>query len=154
MKLELLRKLERDRAEMRAVVLVTHLNSGQQYLVYPLEKEAENSIEESILEAAKGAMRSDKGGTIPAPDDDGEVFLNVYNPPLRMIIVGAVHIAQPLSQIAAHQRRFPWVPGSGCPLGPWSCLQGKSPQGHPLGAPRDHGCPRAALSALTRSGRW
>ena len=101
MKLELLRKLERDRAEMRAVVLVTHLKSGQQYLVYPLEKEAESSVEDSVLEAAKGAVRSDKGGTIPAPDGDGEGFLNVYNPPLRMIIVGAVHIAQPLSKIAA-----------------------------------------------------
>ena len=101
MKLELLRKLERDRAGKRAVVLVTHLKSGGQYLVYPLEKDTGNSVEESVLEAAKGAVRGDKGRTIPAPDGDGELFLNVFNPPLRMIIVGAVHIAQPLSQVAA-----------------------------------------------------
>ena len=30
-----------------------------------------------------------------------KIFLNVYNPPLRLIIVGAVHIAQPLARMAA-----------------------------------------------------
>ena len=29
------------------------------------------------------------------------VFVQVYNPPLRLIIVGAVHIAQPLAPMAA-----------------------------------------------------
>ena len=32
--------------------------------------------------------------------DGRRLFLNVNNPPLRMIIVGAVHIAQPLSRMA------------------------------------------------------
>ncbi|MEO0943542.1 MAG: XdhC/CoxI family protein [Pseudomonadota bacterium] len=31
---------------------------------------------------------------------DGEVFRGVHNPPLRLVIVGAVHIAQPLVQMA------------------------------------------------------
>ncbi len=36
----------------------------------------------------------------------GAVFLNVFNPPLRMIIVGAVHIAQflaPMAEMAGYQ---------------------------------------------------
>lgn len=37
---------------------------------------------------------SDKSGF------EGDVFVNIYNPPLRMIVVGAVHIAQPLMQMA------------------------------------------------------
>lgn len=31
---------------------------------------------------------------------DGDWFVNIHNPPLRLIVVGAVHIAQPLLQIA------------------------------------------------------
>lgn len=37
---------------------------------------------------------SDKSGF------EGDVFVAIHNPPLRMIIVGAVHIAQPLVQMA------------------------------------------------------
>ena len=50
-------------------------------------------------DAALGAeiaarMRSDRSGF------EGAVFVNIHNPPLRMAIVGAVHIAQPLVQMA------------------------------------------------------
>jgi xanthine dehydrogenase accessory factor len=35
-------------------------------------------------------------------DIDGRsVFINVFNPPLRLIVVGAVHIAEPLARYAA-----------------------------------------------------
>ncbi len=37
---------------------------------------------------------SDKSGF------EGETFVNIHNPPLRMMVVGAVHIAQPLVQMA------------------------------------------------------
>ena len=37
---------------------------------------------------------SDKSGF------EGDCFVNIHNPPLRMIVVGAVHIAQPLMQMA------------------------------------------------------
>lgn len=37
---------------------------------------------------------SDKSGF------EGDWFVNIHNPPLRMIVVGAVHIAQPLMQMA------------------------------------------------------
>ena len=43
-----------------------------------------------------GRMRADRSGL----EEDGETFVAVHNPPLRLIIVGAVHIAQALVPIA------------------------------------------------------
>ncbi|WP_172961021.1 XdhC family protein [Oceaniglobus roseus] len=33
-------------------------------------------------------------------EEDGETFVAIHNPPLRMVVVGGVHIAQPLMQLA------------------------------------------------------
>ena len=52
-----------------------------------------------MLDAAEDALRDDRSTTVET--GDGEVFLQVFNPPLRMIIVGAVHIGQPLARMAA-----------------------------------------------------
>ncbi len=41
-------------------------------------------------------FRMDRSGV----EEDGRTFVAVHNPPLRMIVVGAVHIAQPLVQMA------------------------------------------------------
>lgn len=48
-------------------------------------------------QAAPDRFRLDRSGIEP----DSETFVQVFNPPLRMIIVGAVHIAQPLAQMAS-----------------------------------------------------
>ena len=92
----LLKKLVRARAEKRAVVLATRLADGIQKLVYPSDKSEENWLINAIHEV----LSSDKGAVITAPDG-AEWFLNPFNPPLRLILVGAVHIAQPLAQMAA-----------------------------------------------------
>ena len=52
----------------------------------------------------EAAMRADKPSTVET--GAGQVFLNVFNPPLRMLIVGAVHIAQflaPMAQMTGYQ---------------------------------------------------
>jgi xanthine dehydrogenase accessory factor len=41
-------------------------------------------------------FRADRSGF----EEDGETFIAIHNPPLRMAVVGAVHIAQPLMQMA------------------------------------------------------
>jgi xanthine dehydrogenase accessory factor len=41
-------------------------------------------------------FRSDRSGF----EEDGQTFVAVHNPPLRMVVVGAVHIAQPLMTMA------------------------------------------------------
>ncbi|MFC4215592.1 XdhC family protein [Pseudophaeobacter arcticus] len=46
-------------------------------------------------------MRLDRSGV----EDDGETFVAVHNPPLRLVVVGAVHIAQalvPMAQLAGY----------------------------------------------------
>jgi xanthine dehydrogenase accessory factor len=83
-----------DQAAKRAVVLATDLATGDERLIYPYEPG-----DDPLLAAAQDAARLDKSGVVE--DDGTKIFLNVYNPPLRLIIVGAVHIAQPLARMAA-----------------------------------------------------
>lgn len=92
----LLKELVRARAEKRAVVLATRLTDGIQKLVYPTDKSEKNWLIDAIHEV----LSSDRGAVVEAPDG-AEWFLNPFNPPLRLILVGAVHIAQPLAQMAA-----------------------------------------------------
>ncbi|MFN4355336.1 XdhC family protein [Parvibaculum sp.] len=92
----LLNELVRARAEKRALVLATRLTDGIQKLVYPSDK----SQESWLINAIHEVLSSDKGAVVTAPDGT-EWFLNPFNPPLRLILVGAVHIAQPLAEIAA-----------------------------------------------------
>ncbi|MFZ2468959.1 MAG: XdhC family protein [Parvibaculum sedimenti] len=92
---EILQRLLEDRTAKRPVVLATRLSDGIQKLLYYSDTKGENAL----LHAANEALASDKGRIVAA--SDGEWFLNVFNPPLRLIIVGAVHIAQPLARIAA-----------------------------------------------------
>lgn len=89
----ILQQLVRDRAEKRAVALATRLTDGIQKLVYP----SDTQEEKWLIEATSQVLASDRGAIVEGPG--GEWFLNPFNPPLRLILVGAVHIAQPLSQM-------------------------------------------------------
>ena len=91
----ILNQLVRDRAEKRAVVLATRLTDGIQKLVYPSDKQEKSWL----IEAASEVLAGDKGRILEGPD--GEWFLNPFNPPLRLVLVGAVHIAQPLARMGA-----------------------------------------------------
>jgi len=83
-----------DREARRAVILATNLDTGEERLIYEdaLGGEAE------IGEAARDAFISDRSRAVETPD--GVLFLNVQNPPLRLVITGAVHIAQALVPMA------------------------------------------------------
>ncbi|MEQ8265927.1 MAG: XdhC family protein [Parvibaculum sp.] len=91
----ILDQLVRDRAEKRAVTLATRLTNGIQKLVYPSDKPEENWL----IKAVSEVQSSDKAAVVTGPD--GDWFLNPFNPPLRLILVGAVHIAQPLARMGA-----------------------------------------------------
>ena len=81
------------RKTRRPVALVTVLESGVQRLVARGE-------DPGLGDAVSEAFRRDRSGTVETPE--GEVFIRVYNPPLRMLIIGAVHTAQflvPLAQM-------------------------------------------------------
>jgi xanthine dehydrogenase accessory factor len=84
-----------DRAARRPVVLATNLKSGDERILYPIDGDEKSDL---VTEAA-AAIQADKSRTVETPD--GAVFLHVFNPPLRMILIGAVHISQPLARMAA-----------------------------------------------------
>ncbi|MDO8840235.1 MAG: XdhC family protein [Parvibaculum sp.] len=91
----ILAQLVKDRAAKRPVVLATRLTDGFGELLYPTEKQKENWL----IKASHEVLASDRATVITGPD--GDWFLNPFNPPLRLVIVGAVHIAQPLARMAA-----------------------------------------------------
>ena len=78
----------------KPVVLATNLDSGDQHLLGPGDGDTE--IERVNVEHA---LRIDACVTTEG-DSAPQIFYQPFNPPLRMIVVGAVHIAQPLSAMA------------------------------------------------------
>jgi xanthine dehydrogenase accessory factor len=79
-------------AEKRPVVLATRLPDGLQYLL------PDAGLPEALNAAAHALMRTDRSEVVEMAG--ARWFLRPYNPPLRLIVVGAVHIAQPLVQFA------------------------------------------------------
>lgn len=95
MKSELLQSLLKARAEGKRIAVATRISTGEQILVTP---GSESRLPEGLGSAAESAGRGDKSVSV---DIDGEQwFIQQFNPPLRMIIVGAVHIAQALVPMA------------------------------------------------------
>jgi xanthine dehydrogenase accessory factor len=75
-------------AAQHSEVLATDLASGEQRLLEP-----------AASPAAREVLRRD--ACLEAEFDGRRWFLAPFAPPLRMVVVGAVHIAQPLVQMAA-----------------------------------------------------
>ena len=76
-----LQALADARKAARPIGLATNLATGTSRIITPAD--------------APDRFRLDRSGS----EEDG-TFITIQNPPLRMIIVGAVHIAQPLVQMA------------------------------------------------------
>jgi len=95
----LFERLLKDRAAKHAVVLVTDLQSGAQALVYPQETFGDLTLDGDALARVRQALEADESGTLELGGK--RLFLQVQNPPLRLIIIGAVHIAQALAPMAA-----------------------------------------------------
>jgi xanthine dehydrogenase accessory factor len=93
MKRETLTALNDLRRQGRAVVRAVDLATGDEKLVDPHADQSALGI------AAADAARADTSADVEI--DGRSWFLEVYNPPLDLVIVGAVHIAQPLSRMAA-----------------------------------------------------
>ena len=99
MKGAILERLLKDRAAKRAVVLVTELQSGAQALVYPKELFGDLALDGDTLLRIRQSLQADANGTVEMGGK--RLFLQVQNPALRLIIIGAVHIAQTLAPMAA-----------------------------------------------------
>lgn len=100
MKRTTLDQLNIAKAAKETTALLTDLKSGEQELVYPLRFD----VEHPLLADLKTAVRDDK--SYVQTTENGETFIQIFNPPLRLIIVGAVHISQflvPMAQSAGYE---------------------------------------------------
>jgi xanthine dehydrogenase accessory factor len=118
-KLETLRELNVERAARRPAIIVTDTANGEQRLV----KARDFAVDPLRAELSK-QLRLGKSATVEA--GGRKLFLNVYAPTARLVIIGAVHISQALAPLArtldydvtvvdprtafASQERFPDVP--------------------------------------------
>lgn len=90
---DLLARLREAQAAKRPVALLTRLSDGGQRL-WP-----DDSVPAALSEAAEAAMRDDKASAVALDGD--KWFVHPHNPPARLIVVGAVHVAQALVPMAA-----------------------------------------------------
>lgn len=94
MKLETLKIIANARSAKRSVVRALNLETHEERVI-----EITGDLSDPLTQAAQEAALADKSCEIEL--ENGErYFLNVFNAPLRLIIVGAGHIAQPLSVMA------------------------------------------------------
>jgi xanthine dehydrogenase accessory factor len=89
---DILAALEKAKAAKQPVVLATQLPSGEQRLLPDPEAPPE------LNEVAAKVLDRDESGTHKIGGVDW--FMHAYNPPLRIAVVGAVHIAQALVPFA------------------------------------------------------
>jgi xanthine dehydrogenase accessory factor len=91
---DVLAAILRARAEKRAVVLITRFERGEQSVWTP----GDDTLDPGLREVARRAIATDDAFAIDT--SHGRAFVQPYNPPPRLIVVGAVHIAAPLTAIA------------------------------------------------------
>ena len=104
MKLALLDRLLSAGREGTSIALATHLASGAQSLVTAEKIEGDLALDKGKVAEVRRALEDDESRVIQAPD--GPVFVEVCNPRLRLIVVGAVHTAQelvPLARLAGYE---------------------------------------------------
>jgi xanthine dehydrogenase accessory factor len=89
----MLHRLISDVEARRKVALVTDLATGARRLAH-----APDDLGPELVPALEDAFRLGKSTAVQR--SDGEIFINMFNPTIRLVIVGAVHVAQPLVQMA------------------------------------------------------
>jgi xanthine dehydrogenase accessory factor len=93
MRLDLLSAINAERSARRAAILVTDMSARTQRLV------RETSVaDDPLAELLESRFRSGKSGMVES--GEGQFFLNVQVPPVRAIVIGAVHISQALAPMA------------------------------------------------------
>ncbi len=90
---DLLAALTEARQAKRPVVVATRLPDGEQRLL------PDPAAPVELNTAAERALAEDESDTVRIGDADW--FLHAFNPPPRLVVVGAVHVAQALVPLAA-----------------------------------------------------
>lgn len=95
---ELLQALNEARIDKRRACVVRYLEDGDEALIVD-GKVRIGDVSEAVAAAVATAVRRDQSTAVEI--DGRRVFIQVFNPPLRLIVIGAVHIAQALAPMAA-----------------------------------------------------
>jgi xanthine dehydrogenase accessory factor len=97
MRREIFSHLQTARRSKTPVALVDGLDGSTQALVFA--DRVEGDLPDPVIAEARIRLRDNRSGV--AEIADGKWFVDCHNPPLRLIIVGAVHISQTLVPMAA-----------------------------------------------------
>ena len=98
MKLTTIKALNDARNSGKSALLYSDLESGAETLTVKGEGTGDIELTPAMREAAERAHNEDRGRVVET--DGRRIFIQVFNPPRRLIIVGAVHISQPLVPMA------------------------------------------------------
>ena len=93
--------------EARSVALATELASGRQFLLDGDRGEGDLALDNAAIAKMREAVRADRNIGLEAAA--GRVFVQVFSPPRRCFVIGAVHIAQPLVQMLSSAEYRPIV---------------------------------------------
>ncbi len=88
-----LRALNEARRKRQGVILATWLDSGESWLI-----RCDDTHDAVLDRDIREAFRLDQSRALEV--EGRALFLHVFNPPARLVIVGAVHVAQPLARLA------------------------------------------------------
>lgn len=102
MKLPLLERALAASRDGRSAALLTNLKSGRQSFVEGAEATVvggDLTLDDGLRDAIRHCLAEDRSATVESAA--GPVFIEIFNPRLRCLVVGAVHIAQPLARMAA-----------------------------------------------------
>jgi len=97
-KLTLLEKLLATARTSAATAVVTHLVTGAQALVSKSGTEGELTLSPDEFARVLQLLDDDRSGTLETPA--GLLFIEVWNPKPRLLVIGAVHTAQELVPLA------------------------------------------------------
>ena len=99
MNISLLQKALAASRDGKPAALATNLKTGQQSLIQGTDVTGNLPVTDVVMSAVRQAWERDENDSVMT--GEGKIFLEIFNPRLRMLIVGAVHIAQPLARMAA-----------------------------------------------------
>jgi len=92
-KIEILRELNAEREARRPAIVITDTANGEQRLV-----KAKDIASDPLRAELAKQLRMGKSGNVEVGGK--KLFLNVYAPTAKLVIIGAVHISQALAPMA------------------------------------------------------
>ena len=90
--------LEAKRAKV-PIALLTELRTGEQIVIGAGSAPHDTGIDPAAITRSQELLAEDRSERFDSAS--GPVFIQVFNPPFKLILVGAVHIAQPLARLGA-----------------------------------------------------